>query len=225
MRRHNLSSSSLRLSTDNEYGIPNLEKQIGESPAMFVQLVDMVFKRTDDGEYPQEWKIENSEQRAAIASSSYRLLDNIKTIPGTGDDENIDVARLSAWLKDVRRLCHVYDRADIGDQCIGQLLARAPAGENGTWPCESVCTAMEEIASAEIGEGFSIGVRNARGVHWRGEGGAQERELAAKYRSWAERLHFDYPYVGGILEDIAASYDREARWEDSEAKVTRRLRH
>ena len=70
-----------------------------------------------------------------------------------------------------------------------------------------------------------VGVRNARGAHWRGEGGAQERELAAKYRAWAERLHFEYPYVGGVLEEIAASYDREAGWQDTDAKVAKRLRY
>jgi hypothetical protein len=62
------------------------------------------------------------------------------------------------------------------------------------------------------------------GAYFRGEGGEQERELAAKYRARAERLHFDYPYVGGGLEEIAASYDHEAGWQDSEAKITKRLR-
>jgi hypothetical protein len=125
----------------------------------------------------------------------------------------------------VRRLCRNYGRGVIGDQLLGQLLANAPEGENGMWPCEAVCEAMEAIASPEIGRGLQIGVYNSRGVHVRGEGGEQERELAAKYRGWAERLHFDYPYVGGVLEDIAASYEREARWEDSEATITKRLRY
>ena len=84
---------------------------------------------------------------------------------------------------------------------------------------------MESIASPEIGRGFSVGVHNSRGAHWRGEGGAQERELAAKYRGWSQKLAFEYPYVASVLEEIAASYDREAEWHDSEAKVSKRLRH
>ncbi len=63
-----------------------------------------------------------------------------------------------------------------------------------------------------------------REVRIRGEGGEQERELAAKYRAWAERLHFDYPYVGGVLERIAESYEREAGWQDSEATIRKRVR-
>jgi hypothetical protein len=210
---------------DSKHGIPNLESQIAQSPALFVQAVALAYKRSDKGEDPPEWRTENPEQRAAVASAAHRLLDQIKKLPGTDENGRIDAAALAAWLAEVRRLCREYARATIGDHYLGQLLARAPEGENGIWPCEAVCEAMEGIASPEIGEGFHIGVYNSRGVHWRGEGGAQERELAAKYRAWAERLHFDYPYVGGVLEGIAASYEHDAGWQDSEAKIKKRLRY
>ena len=84
---------------------------------------------------------------------------------------------------------------------------------------------MEELASTEIGRGFNIGVRNSRGAHFHRADGEEERELAAKYRAWAENLRFDYPYVGGVLDDIAASYDFDAGWHASEAKVRKRLRN
>ncbi len=208
-----------------EHGIPNLEHQIAQSPVVFVQAVALAFKRSGEGEDPSEWKIEDPEQRAAVASAAYRLLSQLKRIPGTDENGKIDAAALGEWLAEVRRLCRDYARADIGDDFLGQLLAKAPEGEGGTWPCEAVCKAMEGIASPEIGRGFYIGALNSRGAHFRGEGGGQERELAAKYRAWAERLHFEYPYVGGVLEDIAASYEREAGWQDSEAKVKKRLQH
>lgn len=210
---------------DSKHGIPNLESQIAQSPALFVQAVALAYKRSDKGEDPPEWRIENPDQRSAVALAAHRLLDQIKKLPGTDENGRINAAALATWLVEVRRLCHDYARADVGDHCLGQLLAKAPEGENGMWPCEAVCEAMEGIASPEIGRGFYIGVHNSRGVHWRGEGGEQERELAAKYRAWAERLHFDYPYVGGVLEDIAASYEREAAWQDSEDKIEKRLRH
>jgi hypothetical protein len=146
-------------------------------------------------------------------------------IPGTDKDGRIDAAALTVWLSEVRRLCHEYARGDVGDHCLGQLLAKAPNGENGIWPCKAVCEAMEGLAAPEIGRGFLIGALNSRGAGWRDEGGGRERELAAKYRAWAERLHFDFPFVGGVLEDIAASYDWEAGREDSEASIRKRLRH
>jgi hypothetical protein len=83
---------------------------------------------------------------------------------------------------------------------------------------------METAASEHICIGFNAGTHNSRGVVWRGEGGDQERELAAKYRAWAERAAIDYPFVSTVLENIASSYDRQADREDSEARVTKRLR-
>lgn len=208
-----------------EHGIPNLTSQIAESPVMFAQAVGLVYKRSDSGDDPPEWRIENPSQKVAVATAAHRVLQGIKSVPGSNADGQIDAAVLGAWIAEVRRLCTEYARLDAGDQCLGQLLAKSPVGENGVWPCASVCQVLEEIASPEIAEGLSIGVYNLRGVHWRGEGGKQERELAAKYRAWAEQLCFEYPYVGNVLENIALSYDRDAGWEDADAKVRKRLQH
>jgi hypothetical protein len=208
----------------SEHGIPNLENQVVQSPALFAWAVAHAYKRSDDGEDPPEWRIENLEQQMAIASAAHSLLDKIGKIPGTGENGRVDAAALTAWIAEARRLCHEYARAETGDHRLGQLLAKAPEGENGTWPCEAVCEAMEGVASTELGRGFFFGVHNARGAHWRLEGGEQERQLAVKYHVWAERVQFDYPFVGTVLKSIAASYDNEARWQDSEAKITKRLR-
>ena len=76
-----------------------------------------------------------------------------------------------------------------------------------------------------IGRGFHTGVYNSRGVHLRGEGGDQERELAVKYRKWAQETAPDYSFVSSVLANLASSYERDAEREDSEARVNRRLRH
>lgn len=207
------------------HGIPNLERQIAESPLLFVQAVVLLYKRSDDGEDPPEWRIDDSERHAAVASTMHRLLDQIKRIPGTNHDGEIVVDDLVGWLMQVRELCAAYGRAEVGDHSLGEFLSKAPAENNDVWPCLPVCEAMERIASPEIARGFFIGVHNGRGAVFRGEGGEQERELAAQYRGWSQQLAFEYPYVASVLEDIAASYDREAEWHDSEAKVSKRLRY
>jgi addiction module HigA family antidote len=208
-----------------EHGIPNLENQIVQSPMLFVQVLALVYKRSDEVEDMLESLINNPEQRANVASAAYRLLGQIKKIPGTDDSGRVDVAALTTWLVEVRRLCREHGRTVIGDQQIGQLLANAPSDENGMWPCESVCEAMEEIGSPEIGRGFHIGVYNSRGAFWGRDAGKQEQELAAKYRACAERLHFDYPYMGSVLEGIAKNYDSLSQWQESEEKIVKRLRH
>lgn len=206
----------------SQHGIPNLENQITESPAFFAHVVARIYKRSDDREDPPEWRIEDPRQKSIAASAARLLLRKITKIPGTNDDGKIDRHALAAWIAEVRQLCRNYARADIGDKCVGQLLAKAPAGKNGIWPCEAVCEAMEGIASTKIGEGFHIGTLNSRGVVTRDEGGKQEHELAAKYRAWAKHLRFDYPFVGRVLEDIAVSYEHDAEMWDSEAEVRKR---
>src|SRR3954463_8792861 len=59
-------------------------------------------------------------------------------------------------------------------------------------------------------EGAHVGVCNSRGVHWHGEGGDQERELAEKYRKWAQALQFSHPYVSSkLLMGLAETYQRQ----------------
>ena len=211
----------------SEHGIPNLERQIAGSPVLFVQALALAFERNDDGQDPPEWRIEDPERRSNMGLVAYRLLGRIACIPGTGQDGRVNAEALQNWMNEVRRLCAEHGRVQLGDQRIGQLLSKAPAEEDGSWPCIQVCEAMESIASQQIGNGFQIGVLNGRGVHSRkiDEGGAQERELAEKYHGWARLRAFDYPYVSSLLEDIAADYDRQAGWEDDRLRLQRRLGH
>ena len=204
----------------SEHGIPNLERQIAESPVIFFQTLACAFKRRDHGQDPPEWRSEDPERRDGMAVSCYRLLDQTNHIPGTGTDGKIDAEVLLAWVTEVRRLCAEHDRAAIGDQYIGQLLSRAPAEEDGVRPCLPVCEVMERIASPEIGKGFGIGVQNGRDMQWRGKGGAQERDLAGKYRSQAGKQRaLGYYYVSSVIESIAEVYAREAKWWDDEAEI------
>ena len=209
------------------HGIPNLERWITEYPLGFVQILALLFKRDDGGQDPEDWYTEENEKRGALAAGAYELLEHIRRIPGTGDKGQIDVHELLQWLGEARRLCTEYGRTEIGDQYLGQFLSRAPAGDDGIRPCLAVCEAIEGVGSPDMRSGFSIGIRAGRGVSTRspGEGGAQERVLAAKYRNWASRRSPDYPYVGSILEDVAAYYEREAQWHDERAEVDRRLDH
>jgi hypothetical protein len=124
----------------------------------------------------------------------------------------------------VRDACAGLGRLEVADIKIGEMLASAPADENGVWPCEAVRDALEDVHSADIMHGARIGLFNSRGVHWRGEDGAQERELASKYRAWAEALQYSHPFVSSsLLVGMVERYEHDARREDAEAKIKRRL--
>ena len=205
------------------HGIRNLEAQLSKTPTMFMQALALVFKRNDGGEDPVEWRLSNSDHRASVGSAAYSLLTNANRVPGTQADGSINLEELKKWLEQARGLARQYGRVDIGDQMIGQLLSHCREGEDGVWPCESVRDAIEEVASTEIGDGMSIGIRNSRGATWRGEGGEQERQLADQFRRWSEKVAFEYPYTSGLLEQIARSYDSEMEWWDTQASLRQRL--
>jgi hypothetical protein len=207
-----------------EHGIPNLERKLVESPRLFVQVLALAFRRSDDGEDPPEWRIQNEEQRQALALAAYTLLDRIRRIPGTDENGVIKDPDLRTWVTETRALCRELGRADIGDQKIGQVLSEAPAGADGIWPCEPVRHVLEDVASREIGIGIGVAVCNARGMHHVKDDAADERALAEKYRAWSRKLAFGHPYMATVLEEIALRYDREAEWWISDAAVRRRLR-
>lgn len=208
------------------HGIPNLERQMGKSPALFVQALALAYRRNDGGEDPPEWKPKDAEHVSAMGTATYRLLQNIKRIPGTDDETGkINEKELRAWVRETQSLCAQYGRAKVGDQYIGQILGTLTVGDDGIWPCLEVRNVLEECGNEDIASGVHMRVYNSRGVHARGEGGGQERALAEKYRNWVRKLTFEYPYVASVVESIATTYDHEAAREDTETIVRRRLRH
>ena len=209
----------------SKHGIPNLERWMSEFPLGFVQALALVFDRDDGRQDPPEWQVQNSQKKSALFSAAHDLLMRMRRIPGTREDGQIDQEKISEWITETRRLCAEYGRADIGDQYIGELLSNSPIDGNGAWPCTAICDVMEQVGSEVIGEGFNIGVRRARGVTTRaiGEGGKQERELAAKYRSWGRQRSPYYPFAGSVLDSIAAYYEAEAKWHEDRAKINERL--
>lgn len=215
----------IQLLDHSKHGIPNLERWVSKAPIGFVQILALLFRRDDGGQDPPEWSRGDADNRAALASAAYRLLGRIARIPGTADSGEIDAKKLSRWIAEARRLCTEHGRAKIGDQYIGQILARGPADDDGIRPCIAISEVIESIGSRDVALGFIVGSHNARGGFMRsiGEGGKQERALAEKYRDWARQRSSSYPHVGSILEDIAVDYDRQALREDDEAEIERRL--
>ena len=204
-------------------GIPNLERQLAENPALFAQAVGLSYKRKDAGADPPEWQTSNEEARSSVATQAYSLLQKAKCIPGTGEDGKIDLPTLKVWLRDVRALSKSYGREWAGDHSIGELLSKSGRDEDGIWPAIAVRNALEELGNRTIAEAMAVGLYNQRGVHWRDVGGKQERELAEMYRSWSKQTAVEWPFTSRLLEQIAQGYDRDAAWHDTDADLQRRL--
>lgn len=204
-------------------GIPNLEKYIEQHPELFVQAVVWTYRRSGEGEDPPAWKIA-PDQVHHFAERGYSLLNALSSIPGHDDVGELQADKLATWVKAVRDTCSEIDRLDVADACLGRLLSKAPIGNDGVWPCEPVRRVIEDVHSKAMADGVHTGLYNSRGATWRGDGGDQERQLANKYRGWANALQYSYPFLANeILMQLANTYEHEARQEDTEAGVRRRL--
>ncbi len=210
---------------DSDHGIPNLEKSIAKSPSLFVQVLALAFKRRDGGQDPPAWRVDDPNRNSVLATVAYEVLQRVKRIPGTEEEGKVETDALMRWVAEARELCKEAGRVEIGDDQIGQWLSRAAPADDTHWPCRPICDVLEAIGSKEMADGFEVGAYNSRGVTTRGayEGGGQERNLAAKYRAWAQARRFEYPFVGMILDAIAEDYERDAVRQDTEVRVRQRL--
>ena len=214
---------------DSEHGgIPHLEQCIAESPLLFVQMLALVYRRSDHGQDPPEWRVDDPTRRDALGAAADALLERVERMPGTNSNGQVDSEALKRWVIEARNLCKKHNRVKIGDQMMGGWLSRAaPYEDKAPWPGRPVCEILEIIASEDMATGFRVGAYNRRGVSTRGayEGGSQERDLAATYRSWAQEWGFEYPFVGKILYAISKHYEKDATRQDARVNVMKRLEH
>ncbi len=210
----------LALYRDDKEEALNLEKEISQNPSIFCDAIELAYKR-DDGSSDKD----DIEDLETVATNAYRMLDVLKRIPGSRDDGIVDADHLEEWIGEARRLCEKKGRSDIADYRIGELLSNAKVGADEVWPCEGVRAVMDRLMTDSISQGFYIGTKNSRGVHFRGEGGAEERSLAKKYSDWASSMEYEYPNTATALRTISDSYVSEAEYEDNEAAIRKRMRY
>ncbi|MBC7767426.1 MAG: HigA family addiction module antidote protein [Phycisphaerales bacterium] len=204
--------------------IPNLERYIERSPELFVQALVFAYKRDDDGEDPSDLQVDDPKEASARATSAYKLLHALGRIPGRNEKDELDADRIETWIGKVRALAKDLARSESADHLIGQLLSNAPLGEDEVWPCEPVRDALEHVTTGPLEGGITIGLLNGRGAQWRGSGGDQERDEAAKYERYAKALQYTHPRVSRIMRSMADDYLSQAKWQDAEADVRKRLR-
>jgi hypothetical protein len=67
---------------------------------------------------------------------------------------------------------------------------------------------------------LEVAKKNLRGITSKGifEGGRQEQSIAAPYREGAASLRLTCPETAALLDRIAASYEEDAREEDTSAR-------
>ena len=191
-------------------------QEVLKGPSLFAELISWAYKRSDE----QTEEIINEEEMRSRAKVAHRVLSRMRGLPGQVENGAIDPEGLKHWVNEARRFCKERARVVIGDQQIGKVLANAPAGADGAWPCEPVRDVLDSLHSSHIGDGLIVGKSNLRGATSRAplDGGQQERALANQYRSFADLVSAKWPFTAQLLRKIADSYRRKAQWFDQHSE-------
>lgn len=201
--RHELSAR-----TCHTFNLPDLARRTAALPAWD-------FNRSG-GRAEEVVDTQTLKRRATLANG---LVWKLRTVLGLMGKGSVDTEALLTWVSEARRLCEERGRRDVGYQQIDQVLANAPAGKDGIWPCEPVRDLPDSLVSRHIRIGFVFGKSNLRGVTSRTlfEGGKQEWSFFDKYREDATKIAARWPFTAQLLRDLASSYGHEARREDQQA--------
>jgi hypothetical protein len=204
-----------RLLEHSERPAKGLNTALANDPRFFMLLLTSVYSPEDEvspGEFTEEEK--------TIAQQAYHVLSNWTAIPGGDSDGEIDVNALRAWVVEVRNLARQKRITAVVESKIGAIISTTPRKAGVTWPPDAVQQIVETSKSKDLEEGFFIALRNSRGVTVRmpNDGGGQERELAAMYRSDARSVGAANVRTRALLNMIAESYERDADEEDQGAE-------
>lgn len=199
---------------EHHRGAPALGRALASDPHLFVELTSRVYR--GKSEAPRKL----DEQASALVTQTWWVLNGWNGYPGQQSDGSMNGAAMVAWVQAARLEFSESDRADIGDEVIGQTFAHSPTGADGVWPAEAVRDMVETIGSRELENGLILGKINSRGVTSRGvyDGGAQERALAANFRSGSNAIKAQWPRTSRLLREMAESYERDAQREDIRAE-------
>lgn len=191
-------------------------KILEKDPALFADLVGMVYKRDD--KQPDSKNLDESEK---LAKNAKAIFDSWCNIPGTKEDGTIDDKVLSDWVKKARLVCASNKHITGGDLEIASILAHSPSDGDGLWPNSAVRKVIDELDNDIINRHIPLEIYNGRGVVSRNpnDGGNQERELARNYKQMSDKLNANWPVTASILRDIANSYDQDARREDIDSDL------
>ncbi len=192
-----------------------IHRVLQQDPSFFAQLVTFMYKRDDRSPEPSQEGLDKK-GREKLAHNARRVVDSWRLLPGLKEDGSLDEKELTEWVEVVRRQCAETNHVTGGDLQIGFMLAHAPADSDGSWPHIAVRNLIERLNNDIVDEHIQVGVYNSRGVVSRGlaDGGAQEKDLAARYKKMSEAVKLNSPRTAAMLRSIADSYTRYAEHED-----------
>ena len=113
-----------------------LHEELTNAPDLFAQMIAAIYRAGDEVDPPPA-----TQEEIARAHHADDLLSSWRNVPGKMSDGTIDSDALMAWVERARAQCS--SRLDGCDNYIGKMLAHAPQGADGMWPCEGARVVIE----------------------------------------------------------------------------------
>ena len=212
-----------------EPSTPTLHGALSEDPAFFLEVLATVYppstgpkgaehQPTDDGD---------TESQQAAATNAYRLLKSWRIPPGHNAGDQLNAAKLTAWIDAAMPMLRTSGHLEVGESHIGENLAWAAHDPDGMWPPKVIRDLLERLQSSRLEQGLTTATLNKRGATSRGleAGGIQEGELAIRYRTDADAMADRWPRSAALLRRLAESYEQFGRLHEADAERWRQGLH
>lgn len=196
-----------------------LHRLLWQDPEFFAELIRWQFKPDRIADTATE-EPDASADDIARARAANELLRSWRGVPGADAEGAVVDHQLASWAANARQLCAQNRRSHIGDEQIGEALARAHAHTDGVWPALPVREVIESAQSQDLERGIEIGLANKFGAKYRQieNGGAKERELAAQYDAWSQATSLSWTRTSAVLARVAHHFRQMGRLEDLQSE-------
>lgn len=173
----------------------SLSKEIKNDPELLAEMVSLVFKSDGNESEP--------ETTTNIAFYYYSILEKINV--EFNGSEGIE------WTEKAIKAMKDKKRSKISYHIIGKILSKSKIdSKDNVFPTIANRKVIEQFYCKDLEESFVIEVENSRGVHYIGDG-SEEKEIANRYKKWAEIIKVEYPKTSKILNKIGKDYENESK--------------
>lgn len=137
-------------------------------------------------------------------------------LPGRSADGAVDQEKLRTWVSAARTQLRAIDLGSAGEQQLGEVLARSPAGVDGRWPHEAVRDVIEGFGRSKNFElGVVLGRHNRRGARVIDPDRDRDRRQAERLYDDAKFMRTRWPRTAHIVEQLARASEHDAEfWQD-----------
>ncbi len=196
-----------------------LHRELSTNPVFFIDMVRLAYMPKSKELIEGEKKNLTDEQLRNRSKFAFDLLYSWKTIPGLTESGLIDKDFIMNWITEARSMGRKFERDEVVDMIIGQVLAQYPE-DGGNWPPVVICEIIERINTKALKSNFSSAVYNKRGSSSRGpfDGGTIERNHAVYFEKLAKLHKVKFPNVSKIFASLAKGYRQDAKYMDNEAE-------